>query len=163
MFRKKIAFLWMILMGAALSSCGPAPQLGVNNSVINLSPVDGRPGSGYFTLTGGRSDVYLEAVSSSYIQRIEMHETVEKNGMMSMQAIENVLVPGGEKVNFEAGGKHLMVFGVNPIVVRKGTVDLTFIFSDGTRYIIPTRIQKSGGDEMPAMDNNDMHEMEAAE
>ena len=162
MFRKKIAYLWVMLMGAALSSCGPAPQLGVNDSVINLSPVEGRPASGYFTATGGREDVYLQAVTSQYVQRIEMHETTEKNSMMSMQPIENVLVPGGEKVEFKAGGKHLMLFGVSQVVVRKGTVDLTFIFSDGTRYIIPTKIQMLGGGEMPAM-KMENHELEAAE
>ncbi len=160
MLRKIFAYLSVFIMSATLASCGPPPQLGVNDSVINLSPVEGRPGSGYFTVTGGRNDVYLQAVTSDYIQRIEMHETTQKDGMMSMQPIENILIPAGEKVKFESGGKHLMVYGVNPVVVRKGTVELEFIFSDGTRYLIPTKIQALGGGDMPGMDMGDSKKME---
>ncbi len=139
-------FRYVFIMAIVLlGSCSPPAQLGVDNVTINVSPIENRPGSGYFTLTGGNEDVYLQAITSDYIQRIEMHESIDKNGMSGMREIENVLVPSGGKVVFAPGGKHLMVWGIRPAMVERGTVDLKFVFSDGTRYLIPAKIQIIGG------------------
>ena len=128
----------------ALSACGQADVLYVDNAIVKLSPVDGNPSAGYFTAHGGPENTELVAVTSDAVMRMEMHETVEKDGAMTMQAIKSVAIPAGEKVEFKPGGKHLMIWGVTETAKRTGILPLMFIYSNDKRILVDAAIEKVG-------------------
>ena len=51
----------------------------------------------------------IERVTSPQFGKVEMHETVIKDGVSRMSALEEVVLPAGATVEFKPGGKHLML------------------------------------------------------
>lgn len=128
-----------------LASCGQGDVLYVDKVVINISPVEGNPSSGYLELHGGRLDVALVGVVSDDVLRIEMHETAETGGVATMRPITKASVPRGETVKFEPSGKHLMIWGVGAGSLKRGTLPMTFIFSNDDRIVVDAIVKKMGG------------------
>ncbi|WP_202187963.1 copper chaperone PCu(A)C [Blastomonas sp. CCH5-A3] len=118
---------------ALLAACQPPAQLLVEKAYVKLSPVEGSPSVLYFTIKGGPSDTVLRSITSPNILRLEMHETVEENGMSTMQPITAVAVPTRGKVEFEPGGKHVMVWGFDNASRKAGKATFLFSFSNGEK------------------------------
>ena len=55
------------------------------------------------------------------------------NGAMTMDAMQQVSVPALKTVVFAPGGKHVMLFDVDPSVKPGGQITVTLTFSDGLR------------------------------
>jgi periplasmic copper chaperone A len=126
-----------------LGGCEKAP-LYVDQASIRLSPNPDTPSSGYFTVHGGSDPVTLRDVTSEAAVRVEMHDSVTKNGMMAMEKLDSVDVPAKTVVKFAPGGRHLMLWKVNPSVAATGKVTLTLIFSNGDRILVDAVVQKTG-------------------
>ncbi|WBQ16542.1 copper chaperone PCu(A)C [Sphingobium yanoikuyae] len=129
----------------ALAGCGdPAPSY-VDQAWVRLSPNKDTPSAGYFVAHGGDAGVQLRGVMTDYALKVEMHESVGKDGMMSMQPIESVDVPAKGTVAFAPGGKHLMIWGVNDTAISRGKMQLTFLMSNGDRLLVDAVIRKPDG------------------
>lgn len=136
--------LYMVIAGfalAMLAGCQPPAQLLVEKAYVKLSPVEGSPSVLYFTVRGGPVDTELRAVSSASILRLEMHETVEENGMSMMRPLTAVAIPTRGKVEFEPGGKHVMVWGVDQGARNRGNAEFVFTFSTGEKIAATAAIQ----------------------
>lgn len=145
--RLPVAFLLGLTL--ILAACGQAKLLYVDQAWVRLSANEETPSAGYFTVHGGEEDVRLLSVISPAVLRVEMHESVEKDGMMSMEPLKTADIPAGEDVTFGPGGKHLMIWGINPAAKAQGKLPLTFIFSNGDRIIYDAVI-RSPADGAPA-------------
>jgi copper(I)-binding protein len=65
---------------------------------------------GYFSLHNqGDAPLTIERISSPAFGKVQMHETVIRDGISSMQALPSVIIKPGASVQFAAGGKHLML------------------------------------------------------
>ena len=93
----------------------------------------GRPAAAYFTLTGGAADATLISVTSPLAIRSELHESMQAGGMASMKPVQQVALPAHGKVMFEPGGKHVMLFDVNPAIKPGSMILLVATFADGRR------------------------------
>ena len=144
MIRAIYSVVFAAFAALMLSACGQGDVLFVDDAVVTLSPVEGNPAVGHLTLHGGRQDVELVAVTADDVLRMEMHETLESDGMMSMEQINNVPVPAGETVKFESGGKHLMIWGVGERSIKRGLLTMTFVFSNDERIELDAVVRKPG-------------------
>ena len=140
----KISIMLAALASLLLGSCGQGDILFADNAVVNLSPVEGNPSAGYMDLHGGRVDVELVGVTSDDVLRLEMHETIEKDGMMSMEPLKSIPVPAGKTVKLEPGGKHLMIWGVGDYSKQRGLLKMILIYSNNDRIEIDAVIKKAG-------------------
>lgn len=140
----RIAILFAASASLLLASCGQGDVLHADKAVINLSPVEGNPSAGYMNLHGGRIDVALVGVTSDDVLRMEMHETSEKDGMMTMAKLKSIPVPAGKTVKLEPGGKHLMIWGVGEGSKKRGLLTMTLIYSNDDRIEIDAVIRKAG-------------------
>ena len=145
----KISIMIAASASLLLASCGQGDILFADNAVVNLSPVEGNPSAGYMDLHGGRMDVELVGVTSDDVLRMEMHETAEEDGMMSMNKLKSIPVPAGETVKLEPGGKHLMIWGIGNGSKKRGLLNMTLIYSNDDRIEINAVIKKAG-DPAPA-------------
>jgi copper(I)-binding protein len=126
-----------------LASCGHpqgAPGLGIVDAWVRLSPVPANPSAGYFTIQGGPQDNELVSVTSPSAQKIELHESMAMNGMMTMKPLSSVTVPAGKRVAFAPGGNHAMIFGLDPALKAGGTVKLTFHFKTGAEVALDAKL-----------------------
>ncbi|WP_176590091.1 copper chaperone PCu(A)C [Sphingobium sp. EM0848] len=140
------AFLPLIaLSGAvALTSCGePAPTY-VDQAWVRLSPNKDTPSAGYFVAHGGDAATQLRGVLTDYALKVEMHESVDQAGKMSMKPLASVDIPAKSTVAFAPGGKHLMIWGVNDTAIGRGKMTLTFLLANGDRLLVDAIIQKPG-------------------
>lgn len=108
-----------------------AQPLNIISGHIQLAATPDRPAVGYFTIQGGPRDVELVAVTADLAQRVEMHETIKNDqGLTEMKTIERVAVPARTKVQFQQGGKHLMIWNINGAAVRAGKLPMAFVFTN---------------------------------
>jgi copper(I)-binding protein len=102
----------LLVAGLALllSACGGSTAgLTVQDAIYRAPLTDGSVGVAYFSITSSTAD-RITGVSSPQAERIEMHNTVTKDGLASMERADFVELPAGQTVTFAARGLHLMVF-----------------------------------------------------
>ena len=122
----------LLLLAAAaigLASCHrePAdPSASVKRAWVRLPATAGGAAAGYFTIRANRDDSLLSVGAPG--ARVELHESMTQGGMTSMRPLATVDLPAGQKIAFEPGGKHLMIFGLGPDLKPRGRLRLTFRF-----------------------------------
>ena len=128
-----------------LTSCAPDPVLRVNEAYVRLAATPKSPAAGYFTIIGGPKADRLLDVSSPVVIRTEIHESMMSGAMMSMKPIDGgVEVPAGGVVEFKPGGKHVMMFNVNPGILPPRTLPMNFTFASGERITVDAKVLRAG-------------------
>lgn len=131
MFRAQRSLFAIVLPALALTACAKEKKLTVADAWVQYSPVKGNPSAAYFTIHGGAQDVSLIGVSTDVAIRSEMHETMTHGTMASMKPLANVQIPAGATVKFEPGGKHVMLWSINPGIAPPKHITLNLAFSNG--------------------------------
>ncbi|MEH3158007.1 MAG: copper chaperone PCu(A)C [Sphingomonas taxi] len=132
-------------LAASLAGCSGPKRVTVDDAWIRLPAVPGRPGAAYFTLHGGPSDATLIDVSADIAIRAEMHESMTgAGGMAGMKPLASVAVPARTDVVFAPGGRHVMLFDINPKAKRGRIYNLTLNFSNGGRLYAPVTVVGPG-------------------
>jgi len=134
----------LAIIAATLTGCGATPQLTVGDAWMRLGAVKGRPAAAYFTVHGGPRPATLIAVTSDVAVRAEMHRSMSAGGMASMAPLARVEIPAGADVTFAPGGRHVMLFNVNPGIKPGSTMTLTFTFANGDRIPLVTDVVGAG-------------------
>lgn len=137
-------FLFPAVVALALAGCNQPREIAVTDGWVRLAAAPGRPAAAYFTLTGGAADATLISVTSSVAIRAELHESMRSGPGMTMKPIAQLSLPAGGKLGFAPGGRHVMLFDVNPAVKPGGTVPLEFTFADGLRLAYVARAVAAG-------------------
>ena len=124
---------------ASLASCGgergPA-RVEVADAVITLPAASGRPGAAYFTLRSS-ADARLTGIDSARAGRIELHEP-------GMRRAEAVALPPSEPVRFEPGGRHAMLFELDPSLKAGDRLSLTFSFASAPPVTVEAEVRRPG-------------------
>jgi copper(I)-binding protein len=136
---------------AALAACGnPGPAAPPSpTATIRIAAVPGRPAAGYLSLTVHGDRGALLSVTSPKARRIEMHETMTSGNMSAMRPLERIEVRDGETLRFTPGGRHLMIFDLDPRIPAGGHVTLLFNFERGGAQIVSALLVPTGGDVAP--------------
>src|SRR5690349_17278965 len=142
MFGRLLAAVPLLIL-AACQGAPQQPAVTVTDAVVTVPAVPGGPGAGYFTLRGTGGGGTLQSISSPRVERIELHETRSENGMTRMAAIERTPVTNGE-VRFEPGGKHAMLFGVDPALKVGDRLVLTFTFEGAPAVTVDADVRGPG-------------------
>ncbi|MHA6724174.1 copper chaperone PCu(A)C [Sphingomonas sp. RS2018] len=137
---------WIIALPLfMLAGCGAAPQAAVNGAWVKLNAVPGRPAAAYLTLHAGDAPLTLTAARSPAAARAELHESAkDARGVMSMRAVPSVAVDAGRTVALEPGGKHIMLFDVNPALKAGDTTAITLSFADGKTIEAQAKVRAAG-------------------
>ena len=124
------------LAATILMGCSTKPkETYVDHAWVRLGAVAGNPAAAYFTIHGGPNPQTLINVTTDVAVRSEMHES--QGG--AMKPVTGVPVPSGSVVKFQPGGRHVMLFSVNPGIKPAATLTLTLTFANGERIL-----QKAG-------------------
>lgn len=80
----------------------------------------------------GDQDVLITAVRSSIAAKVEIHESVERDGMLSMRQLPSLLVRAGGTLQLVPGGTHLMFFNVGERLIEGDQVAVSLEYDDGS-------------------------------
>jgi len=93
----------------------------------------------------GSAPAELVAVTSPACERVEMHRTTHREGVVGMEPVERVALPPGETVRFEPGGLHFML--IRPRALAPGEeVELTLELADGRRIELRLPVRRRGSE-----------------
>lgn len=87
-------------------------------------------GGGFFTIQNtGSEDDRLVSASTPIAKTTQIHEMAMEGDVMKMRELEDGLViPAGETVVLEPGGKHLMLMGLTAAITEGASVPVTLTF-----------------------------------
>ena len=97
-----------------LGACDDPNSVGltVDSAWVRSMPPGSKTTAAYFTLNNNTTETIrvIEARSVDF-SSASLHNTVVKNGVVSMEEIPVLVLEPGESVSLEPGGKHLMLTG----------------------------------------------------
>lgn len=100
---------------------------------IRAAPPTARVLAGYMVVENpGTSAVTLVGASSPVAAMVEIHETVVRDGVASMERRPELLVPAGGQLVLEPGGAHLMFMQPSAVPGAGETVPVTLKLADGS-------------------------------
>ena len=144
MNRTSIAFSVLAVVTLTTIACSDNSKPRIEDARIRLPPPGMQMAVGYFQIenTSGQ-DLVLKGVSGDNFASVEMHETVQDQGVSRMREREQVALPAGSSTDFEPGGLHLMLFGITPGMDTRqdALLKLQLTRADGSELEVPVRFR----------------------
>lgn len=117
----------------------------VSNARLVLAPVTGNPAAVYFDLSySGDANLTLTQVMVEGAGSSMIHQTVEKDGAMSMMGAEPIALSASAPVAFAPGGLHVMAMQPSDAWKPGDMVKVTLTLSDGTTHSFDAAVRAAG-------------------
>lgn len=102
-----------------------------------------RPGAGYLTLANtGDAPVVLTGARAEGAEKIELHTTVDENGVVKMLHLESLEIAPGETVVFGPGGTHFMLMGLAEPLAEGARFTATLMFEEAEEVEVSFAVGK---------------------
>ena len=122
--------LLIVLLGMSSAWCHA--EWVVSDATVRLLPPSVPNTAAYFSIENRSPEVkVLVAASSNIANKTELHNHVMVNNMMRMQQQHEIKVQPGQKIDFQPGGLHIMLFGLNQVLSEKQVVNLSLKTKEG--------------------------------
>jgi copper(I)-binding protein len=121
-------FAWTVV--AALATLQAfASELTVTNAWSRSTPPGVTVGVVYFNLKNdtGKSDRLLK-LSTPVATKVQVHRTEILDGVARMREVAVLHVDGGQTLEFQPGGMHVMLIGLKQPLTEGKTYDLELLF-----------------------------------
>lgn len=143
---KALLFAAALLTGAVAQ----AAELQVSEPWVALAPPGAHATAAFMELRNpGDEPVDLVAADADGFQVVELHRSVNENGMHRMIQQERITVPAGGSVRLAPGGYHVMLIGIQRELAEGESVTLELTLGDGSRLSVDApvtpREQAMGG------------------
>ncbi len=104
------------------------PKIKIDNAWVRPSG-EGMNSALYFNMTNQtpKTDTLYKVVSSA-AELVQIHETVNKNGLMEMKEVKSVAVQENKTIQFAPGGYHVMLIKLRKDFKAGEKVAFTFFF-----------------------------------
>lgn len=131
-----------LLISTAAVAANAGGALTVKDAWIPEPPPVARVMAAYMQLVnGGVQEAVVVGATSGAFGHIEMHRTVERDGVARMVAEPELAVPAGGSVTLERRGLHLMLMEPQRALRAGDTVEIDLQLRDGStvRAVAPVR------------------------
>ncbi|MAC33739.1 MAG: hypothetical protein CME38_09080 [Haliea sp.] len=141
---------WAARLGAGVLAL--AGQAAMAQGALELSDAwvralpPGQPATAAYLVVHntGSEPVTVEAASASGAGRVEMHDTLQEDGMSRMRQRHQVTVPAGDVLRFQPGGLHLMLLELEAMPPEGETVRLC-LHSSEREHCIDAPVRRQAG------------------
>ena len=147
--RASLGLALVALAGLALATQAadaPAPRASASaqDAWLRATPPGATVAAGYLTLVGGERPARLVGASCECAARVELHATLDQEGMTSMRPVAGVDVPARGRVALAPMGTHLMLVGLGAPLVAGQRVRLVLSFADGSSVPVEAMVRPAG-------------------
>jgi hypothetical protein len=131
----------------------------IENAWVREAPPVAKMLAAYMTIENHTDKEHvLTGVTSASFKKVEMHKSMQKDGMATMQKQKQLTIPAGGEIKLQPGGYHLMLFNPSKPLKAGDEVSFTLTFANGSVTTITAKVKKAtGGHDMKNMDMNNMH------
>ena len=135
------ALVGAVLVTVMLASAGES--LKAENAWVPWAPPGLKVHVAYMTIVNrGATDRLIVGAESTDYERIELHRSVIKDGVSTMQAIDEVRVPANGRVEFAPTGLHLMLIGPRRPQAADGHVQIVLRVSSGEEVDVSAVVRR---------------------
>ncbi len=145
------------LLASAILTTGIAPSQAHDYQVKELSVIHpwARPTPGKLRVTAAymvlandsKEAEKLVTVKTDIAERIEIHESLVKDGKAIMRPLKDGLaLPAGDIVELAPKGLHLMVMGLKKPLAKGDTIPMTLTFANRGDVKIKVKVEQGSGD-----------------
>jgi len=110
------------------------------------TPPMAKNGAVYFTIVNNGPTDKLTGVSASIAQRTTLHRSKmgsgKHHGVMRMQSLSHIVLPGNQPFIAKPGGHHVMLMGLKKPLKLGDTFDLTLTFEKAGKRTVSVAVQK---------------------
>ena len=101
--------------------------------------------AGYFMLVNHTDEtITIIGAKSPLFDKVELHETEIKDGLMKMQAMKAVTIDANSTVHFKPEGKHLMLMEATTDDMPE-MIPVTLMAESGEVFDLMLKVKKKGG------------------
>ena len=123
--------LCCLVLSFAAAAAG-AQSLTAEHGWIRSAPPGAPVLAGYVRLSNpGETPLRVVEARSSAFEAIEIHETIEQDGVARMRPVGEIVILPGASVNLEPGGLHLMLMRPRRKLMLGDSVVVDLITDDG--------------------------------
>lgn len=125
--RGHLAFVAFAVVATAAALAADAPT--AEDAWVRATPPNATTAAAYLTLRGADEDDRLIGAHSPAAQAVEIHTTLQRDGMMQMIPLKSLAVPARGTVKLSPGGEHLMLIGLEgPLAPGDASLVITLQF-----------------------------------
>ena len=124
--------------------------LHVHDPWIREAPPNAKMLAAYMVIENHDSQkTIITHITSPAFDKIEIHKSVEKDGMMRMEPRRRLVVHGGQKFILQPGDYHLMLISPKKPLKHGDLVPLTFELENGNKLKAKAKVKKVIGSMKP--------------
>ncbi len=143
---KRLAIIGVVLMSAvALAACGGSSSGGsgitVSDAWVRTPPLADQPGAAYLVIQNNGAADKLLSVTSDVAHMIELHQSMESGGMMSMSPVPNIPIPANGQVELKPGGFHMMLMNLTRPLTTGDKVQFTLNFETAGKILVTADVR----------------------
>ncbi|QIE57620.1 copper chaperone PCu(A)C [Pikeienuella piscinae] len=141
------AFAALLPMSAAADHSGHAAGDGAIMAVhpyAFATAATAKTGGAYVSLENHGPADRLVGVKSDVAAKVELHESLQEDGVMKMRAVEGLPLPEDGAIEMAPGGYHIMLMGLHRPLVEGESVPITLVFESGAELEVETPVKARG-------------------
>ncbi len=147
MFRTKLLAVGILALVAVDAR---AADIAVKDAWVRGAPTGIKVSAGYARIeNAGPVADRLLSVSTPAAGDASVHESSEKEGMMSMEPVEALTIPPKGAVELKPGSYHIMLMRLPGALAPGGTVPMEFTFERAGKITVDAKIAPLSAKEMP--------------
>jgi len=133
----------IVILLAVMSVSALANGVMVHDAYIRLLPPTAKTTGAFLELMNhSDKDVKLLKAESDFSEKVELHTHIEKDGMMKMVEVKEIVIPAGKTVAMKPGSFHIMLIGLkNPLKENQETT-IKLTFDDKTTQSVKLSVKK---------------------
>ncbi|WP_413581632.1 copper chaperone PCu(A)C [Bdellovibrio sp. HCB288] len=114
-----------------VSSAALAADIEISNPHVFVPLKGTNTTAGFGTIKNtSKNEVTVKVVEAKPFKAVELHESSEKNGRMTMSKMEMYKIPAGQTLELKPGGNHIMLFDATKPVEEKQTIAIKLMVND---------------------------------
>ena len=142
----KSAFITSLFL---ISSANAASSIKIENTWSPEAPPVVKVMAGYMTINNlSNKDIKVKSAKSSLFNKVEIHLTQLKNGMMNMVKQKNLNIKAKSHVKLKPGGLHMMLMGKLKPITKGSVIPVTLTFDNGEIININLKVKNKNSPKM---------------
>lgn len=133
----------LLLILLLIFSTSALAELDIRDPWIKNLPASVPVRAGYMTIHNPQSKaVSIISLRSDAFASIEIHQTIEQDGMMRMEQVPNLRIEANTGVQLAPGGLHLMMMNPSEPTQPGDQLEIVIMLDDGSEQRVKMRVIK---------------------